>query len=136
MSCARVSGSSSRRARPAATISSTSTSRSCFPNGLPLQNIRSHDALHGRPQGEAVPVGDEVDRPAHERHPHRLAALDQALELLRPEALDARPERDVGVARLLRLQADQVLDHLGGRPFRPPEQSLALQQGPVELASS
>ena len=93
-------------------------------------------ALHGRPQGKAVPVGDKVDCPAHERHPHRLAAFDEALELLRPEALDARPERDVGIARLLRLEADQVLDDLGGRPFRPPEQSLAFQQGPVELASS
>ena len=39
-----------------------------------------------------------------------------------------------GIARLLRLHPDQVLDHLGGRAFHPPEQQLPLEQRPVELS--
>ena len=130
--CARVRGSSSRNARPAATTSSARRRRAACRTGSPSSDALGH-RLDRRAEGEAVACGDEVDRPAHERQPHGLARLEQPLQLLGAEALEPRPERDVRILRLLRLQADEVLDRLGGRPLHPPEQELPLQQGPIQL---
>ena len=53
---------------------------------------------------------------------------------MRPEALQARPQAEVGLVGHLRLQPDQVLERIGHR--HPPafEEHLALEEGPVQRA--
>ena len=46
------------------------------------------------------------------------------------------PEAEVGVRRLLRLQADEVFDGGEDRPVRPLEQQLAGERGPVQCAQT
>ena len=90
--------------------------------------------LRQRPEEQAVVGRDEVDRPAHEVHPHDLALLEQPAELVRPEALEARPERRVRVQRLLRLHADEVVDGVERRELRAAQQQLPLEGRAVEGA--
>jgi hypothetical protein len=66
--------------------------------------------------------------------PDRAPAGDQVAELLGTKALQARPERDVGVLRLLSLQADKPLDQLERRLAGARQQALAGQQRPVQGA--
>jgi hypothetical protein len=73
-----------------------------------------------------------VDRGALQRDPDRVPVRDRRGQLGRIEAGDPVPERHVRVHRLLRLQADQVLDHLQRRPAYPLEKELAPQQGTVQ----
>ena len=90
------------------------------------------DGLHERAQAEAVGGGDEVERAAHDADSHRLAGEQRRLELRRLEALDPRAERDVVVARHLRLQADEVVDHVERRPFDPLEQELTRERRAIQ----
>jgi hypothetical protein len=53
-----------------------------------------------------------VDRAAHDHDPDERPLLEQARELLRPDALETRPERRVRVQGYLRLEPDEVLDGL------------------------
>ena len=78
---------------------------------------------------EAVARRDEVERRAHQPRAHGLALRDQVAQLLRPEALDPRPERHIRVLGHLRLHADEPLDHLDRRRARALEEALALEQG-------
>jgi hypothetical protein len=71
--------------------------------------------LHQRPEGERVTDCHEVHGSAHECETHRGAVREHAAELVRVEALEARPEPEVGRQRRLRLQAEQVLDGLPDR---------------------
>jgi hypothetical protein len=68
-----------------------------------------------RPQPEDVVGGDEVDRRAHDPGADRPTLQQQRREVLWVEPLEPRPEPDVGRERRLRLEADQVLDGVGGR---------------------
>jgi hypothetical protein len=75
-----------------------------------------------------------MDRPAHDADPHGAALEQRRLELGRLEALEPRPERDVRVARHLRLQPDEVADDVERRKVDPPQQVLARERRPVQRA--
>jgi hypothetical protein len=75
-----------------------------------------------------------VDRRAHDDGPHHVAVEQQPLQLLRTEAPEPRPEADVGIARHLRLQADELANDVERRPFDALEQVLPRQRRAVQLA--
>ena len=93
---------------------------------------RLQDRLHHRPQGDAVACGDEVQRGAHQREPHRLPVLDQRLQLGGVEVDEPRPQTDVGILGFLGLHPDEVLEHLGHGLDVAVEEELALEQRAVE----
>ena len=72
------------------------------------------DGLHQRAQVETVAGADQVDRRPHDRGADDPPALEQRGEGLGAEAAQARPERGVGVERLLGLQPDQALHGVEG----------------------
>jgi hypothetical protein len=81
-------------------------------------------------------AGDEVQGAAHELRAGGPARLEQLRELGRVEVPDTGPEPDVGLERLLRLQADEVLDRLGDGRGAAFHQELARQQRPVQLTAA
>ena len=56
-------------------------------------------------------------------------------QLLGPEPIQARPQRDVGISRHLRLHADEPFDRVECIDPAPPEQHLAFEQRAVERAA-
>jgi hypothetical protein len=91
-------------------------------------------ALHERPEGERVTDGDKVHSPAKERETHRGAVHEHATELVRLEAVEARPQAVVGRQRRLCLEPEQMLDGLSHRLVDAGEKQLALEKRSVELA--
>jgi hypothetical protein len=87
---------------------------------------------HRAQPGEAGPRAHVGRR----RRPERgeVTQHDRVAQLLRAEAVEPRPQRDVRVRRLLRLHPDEPLDRLQRRPGGTHEQTLARQQGAVERA--
>ena len=61
-------------------------------------------------------------------------SAERGAELERVEVADARPERDVRVGRLLRLQPDEPLDPLERGPVLALQEPLAPQERAVEGA--
>ena len=96
--------------------------------------LRVEHGLDERPQHEGVVSRDEVDRRAHDDGSHRLALEQQPLQLLRTEGLEAGPQADVGIARHLRLQPDELANDVERRPLDALEQVLPRQRRPVQLA--
>jgi hypothetical protein len=92
--------------------------------------------LHPRSQREGVVGGEHVDGAAQGEEPHRLPSGERAGQLLGVEAVEAGREGEVRRQVLLRLQADEVLDHLQRRDRRAREQVLAQQQRPVEVPAA
>ena len=90
------------------------------------------DRLHERPQRERVVRVDEMDGHAHERGPHRPPLLERGRQHARVKALQPGPQRHVRSQRRLGLQADEVVERVGGRAVHPAEQPLALEQRAVE----
>jgi hypothetical protein len=90
------------------------------------------------PAGDAVavelPLADQVERSPHQRGLEHAAVNHRGLQLLAPEAAEARPEPDVRRRRVLRLHARQPLD--GGRDVElgPLQEQLPGQRPAVELA--
>src|SRR6267378_6362980 len=70
--------------------------------------------LNDRPDGQCVAGGDEMDRPAKERHADRRPLGDQGREVVRPEFVDPAPKSDVRVVWNLRLHSDELLDGIRG----------------------
>ena len=66
-----------------------------------------------RVKARVVARREQMDGAAHRGRAHHLALLDGALQLRRLEALEPRPQADVGRTRLLRLHAPRA-----GRPPR------------------
>jgi hypothetical protein len=94
-----------------------------------------HDGLADeRPHRTEVARGGQVDGRAQQRAPDHRVPLDQAGQLVRVEPLEPRPQRDVGVVLLLRLERDQVLDHVDRGPPLAAEQELPLEQRPVQCS--
>ena len=85
-------------------------------------------------KGEAVAGRHEVNRRSHQLRPDRVAFGDQAAQLAGIEVVDSRPERYVGVLRLLRLHTHEPLDHVDGRRVGTRQQPLPLQQCAVQGA--
>jgi hypothetical protein len=93
-----------------------------------------HHRLHERAQLQAVAGGDDVQRPAHERDPHDEAAVDHLGELVGLEVLQPRPQPVVRADRVLRLQADEVLERVAHAQRLAPQQELAFEERAVERA--
>jgi hypothetical protein len=92
------------------------------------------DRLHQRAQGQAVAGGDEVDRGAHQRCAHRAALGEQRRQFVVTKAVESGPEANVRRIGSLGLQADQVLNRLGGREAVALEEQLPREEGAVEGA--
>jgi hypothetical protein len=89
--------------------------------------------LHERPQEQRVADGDEVHGAAHQLDPDGLAVGQQAAQLVRVEAGDARLQAEVGRERGLGLQAEEVLDDAGHVARHALQQQLPGEQRAVEL---
>jgi hypothetical protein len=72
-----------------------------------------------------------MDGGPHERAADDLPFAKQAAQLPRFEVLQPGPQPDIGVARLLGLHTNEVLDHLQGGPPDPPQQQLPFEQRTV-----
>jgi hypothetical protein len=92
------------------------------------------DELHERPQQERVADRDQVHRPAHQRETHRLPFGQHPPQLVRVEALQARPQAVVGRHGRLRLKSQEMLDVLAHRDVDAAQKQLALEYRAVELA--
>ena len=75
-----------------------------------------------------------MDRPPHDDDAHDLAVEEQLAELVGAEAVEPRPQAQVGVERHLGLHADEVADRVQRRHRRALQQELARQGGPAEGA--
>src|SRR4051794_41173998 len=91
------------------------------------------DDLERRPQCEGVLGADEVDRGALEGDADDAPVLDGGREAPRVERVDPAPEAGVGVERLLRLEPDEVLDHVDRIARLALQQELAGEKGTVEF---
>ena len=80
-----------------------------------------------------LPRGDDVDGRPHQRPLHDRSALESARQLLAAEVLEARPEPDVRVRRVLILDATHPLECAGNGQRRAFEEQLSGQQRPVQL---
>ena len=85
-------------------------------------------------QGQAVAGRHQVQRAAHEQHPHRRPLLEQVREVGGHEVVQPGPDADVGLLRFLRLEPHEVLDEVQRGSAGTGEQVLAGEQGPVERA--
>ena len=68
----------------------------------------------------------------HDHDAHDLAIEEQRGQVVGLEALESRPQPEVGVQRQLRLQADEVLDGVEDRHVVPLEQQLPVERRPVQ----
>jgi hypothetical protein len=96
---------------------------------VPIQN-----GLHGGPRREAITGRDQVNGGAHERDSHRAPREDEGGQPFRNEALEARPQANVGRVGRLGLDADQVLNCVGNCHAPALEQQLPLQQRAIQSA--
>jgi hypothetical protein len=62
-------------------------------------------------QGQAVTGRHQVQRAAHEQHPHRGPLVEQIREVCGHEVVQPGPDADVGLLRFLRLEPE-VLDEV------------------------
>jgi len=88
--------------------------------------------LDERAEADRVTRRHEVQRPAEQRHPDGTPLLQRVGQRLGAERIDARPERDVGIARHLRLERDEPLHRLERWHPATPQEHLALEQRAVQ----
>ena len=81
-----------------------------------------------------VAARDDVDRRAHERRLDDRPALERPREIVAAEALEARPQPDVRVRRVLILDPADPLERARDRYAHALEQELASEQRSVQLA--
>ena len=93
------------------------------------------DRLHERTQGEGVVRRHQVQRPAEQGHADRAPLGERLGQPLGAEPIQARPQRDVGISRHLRLHADEPFDRVERVDPAPSEQHLAFEQRAVERAA-
>ena len=93
-----------------------------------------HHGLHERAERQAVARRDDVQRPAHQRDPYDESPVDHAREIVGMKTLQARPQPVVRPVRVLRLQADEVLECLADEQRLASQQQLALEQRAVQRA--
>ena len=79
--------------------------------------------------------GQEMEGAAHERRPHDAAFVDRRGQLVRLEALEWRPEPQVGRTRLLSLHPGEPANGVDEIDCAPLEQQLPRQGRAAELAS-
>jgi hypothetical protein len=87
-----------------------------------------------RREERVVPSRDDVDRLPHQRALDDGAAHEGPVEVVSLELLEARPESDVRVRRVLVLDAPDPLERTREREARALEQELSREKCPVQLA--
>ena len=96
---------------------------------------RPQRGVDHRPLSAERRGADEVERRALERRADDVALGQRRAQVLRREALHARPQRGEGRPRLLRLQAADAVDRLGDAEAAPAlEQQLSRERRPPERA--
>ena len=88
--------------------------------------------LGERAQLQGVVGSHQVDRPPHHDDADEPALLEQLADGGGVEPVEPRPQREVGIERVLGLHPDQVRDRVERRKRRPLQQELAGQRRPVE----
>ena len=125
-------------ARPASSACSSAACRSRSRSVGRGFCTRSHHSRCAAPDrdGERPVVAprDDVDRLAHQRRLDHRAALERPRQVAPPETLEARPEADVGVRRVLVLDAADPLERARDRETHALEQELSREQCAVQLA--
>ena len=125
----RRSGTLSASAARAASCSSVPTPRSAPPSprtgrgrhpgrgarGPVREQLLGEDRLGEATEEEAVVGIDDVDGAALHHQPHDPLVRSATLQRADLEVVEARPEPDVRIARLLRLQPDEVADRRRAR---------------------
>ena len=103
--------------------------------GHPLRGRRTVlDAGDRGGDGPVLGGADDVERAAHQQAGHQ-APLSQGREVvLHAEGTHARPERDRGRGRVLRLEGAHRFDRGLRRQFAPAQQVLPGEGGAVQLA--
>src|SRR4029450_10224575 len=76
--------------------------------------IAVHYGLDEGPQRQAVGSRDEVDGVAHQRDADDEPLRDELCKRARGEGIEPAPQREVGLERHLRLNADQMIDRVNG----------------------
>jgi hypothetical protein len=89
---------------------------------------------HGRDHRVVVAGRDGVDRAAHQRALHDASLLVRPGQVVALETLDARPQADVRIRRVLVLDADQLVEDGRDRQGRPLQEELAREEGPIQAA--
>jgi hypothetical protein len=102
---------------PAAMSASVSTPGRFWPKGLPVYTGRAPGQAAPTGAASGNPGGRQVQRRAHQRAAHRTPLGDQLCQLIGVEAVQPRPQADIGRVGHLSLQAGQTLDRLGSRQF-------------------
>ena len=93
--------------------------------------LRRADRNRERP---VVASRDDVDRAAHERRLNDGSTLEGPGEIVPSEAVEARPQPDVGVRRVLVLDTADSLERARDRQAGALEQELSREQRAVQLA--
>ena len=95
---------------------------------VPRQHRLEREVVDG-----ILACGDQVQRAAHHRRLHDLAAVDGALQRRAPKSFDARPEPDVRRRRPLRLHPGEPLDRGQHADPLPLEKQLSRERRAVQL---
>ncbi len=90
------------------------------------------DGLRQWAQHQGVVGGDQVDGPSHHHDADERPVLEAAAQLVRVEGVEARPQRQVRVERLLGLEAHQPRHDRHRIDGSTLEQELPGQGGPPE----
>jgi hypothetical protein len=99
-----------------------------------MKEASLEERLKQRPEAECVSGRYEVDCAAHQSGPDGLSRPDEVRELFVPEALEPRPQPDIGKVGRLGLHADEALDRRGGREPDGAKEHLARQQRAIQRA--
>jgi hypothetical protein len=105
-----------------------------LPAELALPGTAVENALDERTHPAIVVAGEEVLCAADHRSAHHDTAGEKRGELFVAEALDPRPQADVGGIRLLALQRHEVTNDLERGTAGAYAQELPLEQGAVQGA--
>jgi hypothetical protein len=97
----------------------------------PLLAAVAPDRLRERP---VVGARDDVDRSAEQRSLYGPLLLERARQVGEAEAVEPRPEPDVGGGGVLRLQAADPFQGSDERRARAAQEELPGEQRPVQLA--
>ena len=96
----------------------------------PPLSLRPPNGDRERPE---VAPRDDVDRRAHQRRLDDRASLERARKIVSAKALEARPQPDVRVRRVLILDPAESLERARDRKARAVEEELAREERSVQL---
>ena len=97
------------------------------------RELRVEHRLHQRPQEQGVVGGHEVDRAAHHHDPDQRTVREQHAHGHGIEVGESRPEGEVRIERVLRLEPDEVKHRLERGRGRPFEEQLPGERGSIQV---